>query len=114
MNNLKQQIKDLDVKSQLKDLIEKVIRAETFNLERTYQSKIFISKHVHEPFCGRVWVKVIVLIEAKDVSLFQLRPFIDVGAMLLSTESGMWQIEKTYFLYDEFDENGDRDFESIY
>lgn len=101
--SIQEGIKALDIKEEFKSLIYNLIEAEILNIQRLYFPIITISKHQKEGD-DRVFVELQLELESPNdefgISLFQCRPFIDKGCIMISSESKI-TLRKAYFIYNE-------------
>ncbi len=77
MATIGQQIEKLDIKLELKSTFTELIQAELFNAIRVYDPTIVCSKYKKDDGDKRVWIEVIVNVQAIGIFAAQLRPFID-------------------------------------
>ena len=90
-------VNKLDIDEAFKALLSGCISSEIFNLKKTYNPEITISKYTQDNDT-RVWCEVCLLFDAKDIALAQCRPFIDKGVSMSATVDKVF-MRKTYFLY---------------
>ena len=98
MFQIENSVNGLDIEENSKPLLSACISAEIFNLKKTYNPEITISKYTQDNDT-RVWCEVFLLFDAKDIALAQCRPFIDKGVLMSAVGDKVF-MRKTYFLYD--------------
>jgi hypothetical protein len=77
--NIKKEVESLDINPISKVLLADLISAQIFCIQKFYSPEISIKKYTQEND-NRVWCEVVLKLVAKDVALYQCRPFIDNGA----------------------------------
>ena len=101
MNEIQKKVSELTIKDEFKHLLSSLIEAETFNICRMYNPDITIEISQRDEKDKRVFVSVSVFITStSDIPTFQLRPFIDKGALVKSANTFL-TLTKNYLIYSE-------------